>query len=97
MKKYLFAIIVVVALLRCSSNPSTESSSQLKDTIMKPAITVADYATDPQIETHTKTFLKAFNSGGGKPMEEMAPADARKVLEGAQASATIDLSGIGNC
>jgi len=61
---------------------------------MKNEIEVADYATDPRIETHTKTFLKALNSGGGTPMEQTAPADARKVLEGAQTSVKVDLSGI---
>lgn len=61
---------------------------------MKNAITVADYATDPAIERRTKEFLKALNSGGGKPLEQLSPADARKVLEGAQTSVPVDLSGI---
>jgi acetyl esterase len=61
---------------------------------MNNAITVADYATDPNIESHTKAFLKALNSGGGKPMEQTQPADARKVLEGAQTSVPVDISGV---
>jgi acetyl esterase/lipase len=56
-------------------------------------ITPLDYATDPAIESHTKNFLKALNSGDGKPMETMTPAEARAVLEGAQ-SMEVDLSGI---
>jgi len=56
-------------------------------------ITPLDYATDPAIESHTKNFLKALNSGDGKPMETMTPAEARGVLEGAQ-SMEVDLSGI---
>jgi len=56
--------------------------------------TPIDPATDPAIETRTKAFLNALNSGGGKPMEEMQPAEARAVLEGAQKSVTVDLSGI---
>lgn len=53
-----------------------------------------DPATDPAIETHTKAFLKVLNSGGGKPMEQMQPAEARAVLEGAQSSVTVDISGV---
>lgn len=54
-----------------------------------------DPATDPAIETHTKAFLKVLNSGGGKPMEQMQPGEARAVLEGAQASVAVDVSGVG--
>jgi len=61
---------------------------------MKKSATTIDYATDPAIETHTKAFLKALNSGGGKPMEQMNPAEARAVLEGAQKSVEVELSGI---
>jgi acetyl esterase/lipase len=61
---------------------------------MSNEIKVADYATDPNIEAHTKNFLKALNSGDGKPMEQMTPAEARKVLEGAQTSVTVNVSGI---
>jgi acetyl esterase len=58
------------------------------------AVEVANYATDPSIEVQTKAFLKALNTGGGKPMETMTPAEARNVLEGAQSSIAVDLSGI---
>jgi acetyl esterase len=53
-----------------------------------------DPSKDPAIERHTKAFLNILNSGGGKPMETMAPADARKVLEGAQTSVKVNLSGV---
>lgn len=56
-------------------------------------ITPLDYASDPAIESHTKSFLKALNSGDGKPMETMTPTEARGVLEGAQ-NMEVDLSGI---
>ncbi|MBW8244798.1 alpha/beta hydrolase [Muricauda oceani] len=49
---------------------------------------------DPAIEKETKAFLHALNSSGGDPMETMDPEDARKVLEGAQSSVEVDLSGI---
>jgi len=61
---------------------------------MRTEITVADYATDPAIEIQTKSFLKALNTSGGKPMETLQPVEARKVLEGAQTSVTVDVSGI---
>src|SRR5216684_1367468 len=56
-------------------------------------ITPLDYASDPAIESHTKTFLKALNSGDGPPLETLPPPQARAVLEGAQ-SMDVDLSGI---
>lgn len=55
---------------------------------------VQDPAKDPAIEVRTKAFLNMLNSGNGKPMETMKPEEARKVLEGAQASVKVDISGI---
>ncbi|MBO9659065.1 MAG: alpha/beta hydrolase [Chitinophagaceae bacterium] len=49
---------------------------------------------DPQIFTEVRGFLKALNAGGGKPMEQMTPAEARQVLVGAQKSVEVDYSGI---
>lgn len=49
---------------------------------------------DPQILTQIRAFLKALNSGGGKPIEQLSPADARQVLVGAQKSVEVDYSGI---
>lgn len=56
--------------------------------------TVLDPAKDPAIERQVKAFLNALNSGGGKPLEQMTPTDARAVLTGAQTSVTVDISGI---
>ena len=53
-----------------------------------------DAANDPAIEVKTKEFLKALNSGGGKPMEQMQPGEARAVLEGAQTSVEVNVSGV---
>jgi acetyl esterase len=61
---------------------------------MKNGIMVKDYLTDGNIEVQTKNFLKALNTSGGKPMETMEPAEARKVLEGAQTSVEVDESGV---
>ncbi|MBC7935569.1 MAG: alpha/beta hydrolase [Rhizobacter sp.] len=49
-------------------------------------------ATDPNLTTAVKDFLKVVNSG--PPLETMSPYDARKVLVNAQASVKVDLSGI---
>jgi acetyl esterase/lipase len=49
---------------------------------------------DPRIFTQVRSFLKALNSGDGKPLEQLSPADARQVLVGAQKSVTVDYSGI---
>lgn len=43
---------------------------------------------------HIEEFLTQLNSGGGKPMEQMEPNEARDVLIGAQKSVEVDLSGI---
>lgn len=49
---------------------------------------------DPRIFSEVRNFLKALNSGNGKPIEQLSPADARKVLTDAQNSTTVDYSGI---
>src|SRR5262245_37117464 len=49
---------------------------------------------DLRILTDVRKFLKALNSGTGKPMELLSPAEARKVLVDAQNSVTVDYSGI---
>jgi acetyl esterase/lipase len=49
---------------------------------------------DPRILKQVRGFLKVLNSGNGKPMEQLSPADARKVLVDAQNSVTVDYSGI---
>lgn len=49
---------------------------------------------DPNIGRETREFLKALNSGDGKPLETLAPVDARQVLVGAQQSVSFDYSDI---
>jgi acetyl esterase/lipase len=53
--------------------------------------TAINPAQNPKVEHRVREFLKALNSGGGKPMETMTPAEARKVLVDAQASVQLDL------
>lgn len=57
-------------------------------------ISITPYEKDKAISAETKKFLTALNTSGGEPMETMNPKEARKVLEGAQKSVKVDLSGI---
>jgi len=43
------------------------------------------------VERHIQKFLEALAAAGGKPMEQMTPAEARAVLVGAQSSLPVDL------
>ncbi len=49
---------------------------------------------DPLIFSEVRAFLKVLNSGTGKPIEQLSPADARQVLTDAQNSVEVDVSGI---
>lgn len=49
---------------------------------------------DSRIFKEVRAFLKALNSGTGKPIEQLSPTDARQVLTDAQKSVTVDYSGI---
>ncbi|MFV5687528.1 alpha/beta hydrolase [Flavobacterium sp. ZT3R25] len=62
---------------------SSEVSAQTKDA-----------SQDPNIESNIRGFLKVLNSGTGKPLEQLSPVEARKVLVGAQASVKVDMSGV---
>lgn len=55
---------------------------------------IMDIAEDPRLSAGTKNFLKILNSPAPPELEKMSPEEARKVLEGAQASVEVDLSGI---
>ncbi|SEI99970.1 Acetyl esterase/lipase [Dyadobacter koreensis] len=55
---------------------------------------IIDPSKDPNIDSGTKTFLNILNSGGGKPIEQLSPKEARAVLTGAQESVKVDVSGI---
>jgi acetyl esterase len=50
-----------------------------------------DAATDLAIDHRIRAFLKELNSAGGRPMEEMTPAEARAVLVNAQKSVSVQL------
>lgn len=52
-----------------------------------------DYLEDNHLSPETKEYLKVLNASD-TPVESLPPAEARKVLEGAQSSVEVDLSGI---
>jgi acetyl esterase len=54
-------------------------------------MTTIDPAENPKVDHSVREFLRALNSGGGKPIETLTPAEARKVLVDAQASVPLDL------
>jgi acetyl esterase/lipase len=56
--------------------------------------TITTAANDPHILLDVRKFLKALNSGTGKPIEQLSPAAARQVLTDAQNSTDLDYSGI---
>ena len=43
------------------------------------------------VEGRIQAFLEALAAGGGKPMEQMTPTEARAVLVGTQSSVAIGL------
>ncbi|MGH7938259.1 MAG: alpha/beta hydrolase, partial [Bryobacteraceae bacterium] len=48
-------------------------------------------AQNPKVDRRIREFLKALNASGGKPIETLTPAEARKVLVDAQASVAFEL------
>ena len=58
------------------------------------AVNSAFAAGSPGVERNTQGFLDALAVGGGKPLETLAPKDARAVLSTAQAGVKVDVSGI---
>jgi hypothetical protein len=46
-------------------------------------------AGSPGVERHAQGFLNALAAGGGKPLEQLSPADARAALVGLQAGASL--------
>ncbi len=68
--------------------------TNLNNLVMAQSSKSAKAENDPRIFTEVRKFLKVLNSGTGKPMEQLSPEDARKVLIDAQKSVTVNYSGI---
>ena len=66
----------------------------LATTLLALSLDNAIAAGSPSVEHNTQAFLEALAAGGGKPLEQLSPKDARAVLTGAQASVKVDLSGV---
>jgi acetyl esterase len=66
----------------------------MSSTKMSESVEPLNFADDPRLSPGTKEFLKALNSPAPPELEKLPPTEARKVLEGAQASVEVDLSGI---
>ncbi|WP_419735836.1 alpha/beta hydrolase [Pseudomonas sp. COR18] len=66
----------------------------LTTTLLALSVGQAFAAGSPGVEHNTQAFLDALAAGGGGPLEQLSPRDARAVLTGAQASVKVDLSGI---
>lgn len=69
-------------------------SNSLLVTILSIASLQAFAAEPIWLDPPIQSFINTLNAGGGKPIEQLAPKDARQVLIGAQAGAKTDLSGI---
>ena len=55
---------------------------------------IVDFKTDVRLSRGTRAFLKELNSPAPPELEKLPPLEARRVLETAQASASVDYSGI---
>ncbi|MBI6899489.1 alpha/beta hydrolase [Pseudomonas putida] len=55
------------------------------------ALSIGNAFADAGVEHNTQAFLDALNAGGGTPIEQLSPKDARAVLSGAQAGVKLTL------
>lgn len=72
----------------------SQVTSQVKSQALSQMNKPVKAENDPRILKEIREFLKVLNSGTGKPMEQLSPKDARKVLVDTQNSLTVDYSGI---
>lgn len=66
----------------------------LATSLLALSVSNAFAAGSPGVEHQTQAFLDALAAGGGRPLEQLSPKDARAVLSGAQASVKVELSGV---
>ncbi|MCO7520484.1 MULTISPECIES: alpha/beta hydrolase [unclassified Pseudomonas] len=55
------------------------------------ALSIGNAFAGAGVEHNTQAFLDALNAGGGTPIEQLSPKDARAVLSGAQAGVKLTL------
>ncbi len=58
------------------------------------AVSVNSFAGSPQPDRHVQAFLNVLNSGGGTPIEQLSPQDARQVLINAQKGAKLPVADV---
>ena len=66
-------------------------SKLLASSVLAVAMSATYAAGSPGVEQQTQGFLNALAAGGGKPLEQLSPQDARAVLVGAQAGVKLEL------
>ena len=66
-------------------------SIRVRDTLQFQNMMPIDPTQNPKVDHRIREFLQALNSSGGKPIETLTPAAARKVLVDAQASVPLEL------
>lgn len=55
------------------------------------SVSSAYAAGNPNVDVETQAFLQKLEAGGGKPIEQLTPTEARKVLAGAQSGVKLTL------
>ena len=65
-------------------NVFNHSIAALLATTLALSINSAFAAGNPNVDHEVQAFLQKLEAGGGKPIEQLTPAEARKVLAGAQ-------------
>lgn len=88
-----FFLLILLFNLGCRDSKQSEPQRQ-NNKEMKNQIEMVSYAEDPNLNSKTREFLSGLNTGGGKPLETLAPPEARKVLTDLQQSVKVDLTGI---
>src|SRR5690606_13542542 len=79
------------AIHRLRKSAMKSISSAVAGSLLALSVTQAFAAGSPGVERNTQAFLEALAAGGGKPLETLAPKDARAVLAGAQSSVKLEL------
>ena len=72
-------------------NVFNHSIAALLATTLALSINSAFAAGNPNVDHEVQAFLQKLEAGGGKPIEQLTPAEARKVLAGAQSGVKLTL------
>jgi hypothetical protein len=78
---YLFTLFCIALIAFNGRSTNTERSHTME----------INAAGSPGVECNTQAFLETLAAGGGKPIEQLSPTDARAVLADVQAGVKLDL------